>query len=467
MALARTAARETGDRHEDRDFERDKAAGLASHDSHYTQISAYNQPPMIRRYLAPFGASFTLHALAIVAVAWDVAPALAPTSGKPPRTMAVFVVPPSEDAAFRGLNPVERSAREWSVPQGDDSSLRIGALRIDVGKIGTRASVLFPFLTPGLSIDHFLNRPPRDVRTHLQNPPLSSRERGDQNAGGPLILSDAALQSLVDKAWARRNRWDAFEPLSRLAETHDPDAGMLPALLQRYRDQNSLQPYVDQSTRDPRLWAQLALAADHVDFIQFVSRYAPAHPSTKATTELLFLVDRLAEGNRDALKVLLDSDPAERLRWTQDANPQAYRLLLEIRQYYEDHLVRLGLRSDEAITVYYENVRLAILNGILRTTPDNYRANDARFLVGAIYWRQRRWDDALRCWSAMQPDQGDSHAIVNADLVQTLRGRLAGRPAADPGLHREIDQILKNEHGRWVMFSYDRLKRFGYQFDMF
>jgi tetratricopeptide (TPR) repeat protein len=285
-------------------------------------------------------------------------------------------------------------------------------------------------------------------------------------------LTDAELQSLVDGAWARRDRWRAFEPLSRLADAHDADAGALPRLLQRYVDQDSLQPYADQSSRDPRLWAQLGLAADHVDFIRFIRLYAAAHPSTRATTELLFLLDRLAEASRDALSVLRGSDPSEQLGWTHASYPQAYRLLTQIRAYVENALVRLDLRTEDAITAHYERTRLGILEAIVRTTPEGYRASDARFLIGEVYWRQQRVDEAIGCWSAMVVASGDSRAVPAGNLLRALRAyppalSKTGTSLVSAQLRREIDQILKNEHGRWVMFSYDRLRQFGFRFDTY
>jgi hypothetical protein len=32
---------------------------------------------------------------------------------------------------------------------------------------------------------------------------------------------------------------------------------------------------------------------------------------------------------------------------------------------------------------------------------------------------------------------------------------------------REIDRLLKNENGRWLSLSYDRLRHFGYRFDTY
>ena len=174
---------------------------------------------------------------------------------------------------------------------------------------------------------------PGDPHPRLEIP-LAAFERrpGDPRVRRPLALSETELQALVDKAWARHERWAAFEPLSKLTETFQPNAGQLPALLQRYIDQNSLQPYADGDIRDSRLWAQLGIAADHVSFIAFIRRFAAAHPRTRTTTELLFLLDKLAEANQDALSVLRGTDPQEQLAWTRQANPEAFVWLTEIRR---------------------------------------------------------------------------------------------------------------------------------------
>lgn len=229
-----------------------------------------------------------------------------------------------------------------------------------------------------------------------------------------------------------------------------------------YCEQNSLQPYADTHIRDQRLWAQLGLAADHVSFISFIRQYASAHPATKATTELLFLLDRIAEANRDALGVMLDNPPAETLLWTRAGSATAYQLIARVRWHYQQELNRRGLMSEESINVFYERTRLAILRGIVRTTPNGYRADDARFLIGTIYWRQRNPAEALRWWREMTADPQDTHAPGVTQLAAALRN------SRDPGvIVQDIDRILKNEHGRWVDFSYDRLKRFGYRFDSF
>lgn len=426
---------------------------------------------MKSRYAVAMALSCAAH-LALAALLAGL-PTRVPLPGglRPDRTIEVFNATPPEDRTFAGLNPVDRSHDEWTRPQGTEpSSLRIGNLTIDVEKIRGRAAVLFPFLTPGLSLENFfpVQRSPR--RSGLQNP-LASAHRQDAKERRALTMSEAKLQALVDKSWSRRDRWAAFDPVARLADLHDADSGQLPALFQKYRDQNSLQPYAESGSRDPRLWVQLGIAADHVTFIAFIRRFASEHPSTRATTELLFLLDKLAEANADALDVLRDSDPPELLGWTRQTNRDAYRLINGIRGYYERELHRLGLTSDAAIDRHYDKVRLSILQGILRTTPQGYRANDARFLIGAIHWRQQNVERALESWREMTTaDRDDSYVVAGSQIVAALRGlRMdrGSRTVIDPLLRREIDRILKNEQGRWVMFSYDRLRQFGYRFDSF
>lgn len=95
----------------------------------------------------------------------------------------------------------------------------------------------------------------------------------------------------------------------------------------------------------------------------------------------------------------------------------------------------------------------------MRTTPDGYRLSDARFRIGAIHWRQNNREEALRAWRQMTPARTDSHFIVSSQIVAALH---SGRP-----IRQEVDRILKNDLGRWLSFSDDRLRRFGHRFDTF
>jgi hypothetical protein len=245
-----------------------------------------------------------------------------------------------------------------------------------------------------------------------------------------------------------------------LTNGYSADSGQLPEVLHKYVERNALQPYVDTTIRDPRLWTQLGLAADHVIFIAFISRYATEHPSSRASTELLFLLDRLAVGSLDALLTLLQTDPTDQLRWTREANRGAYELIFDLRRFYTAHLARRRLASPDKLTRYYENVRLAILEAIVRSTPDGYRRDDARFLIGAIHWRRGDRTDALTYWRDMtDSDPTDSYAAVRTRLLQIIRA-----PEVDG---RQVDTVLRGVQGNWLMFSIDRLRHFGYRLDTY
>jgi hypothetical protein len=212
--------------------------------------------------------------------------------------------------------------------------------------------------------------------------------------------------------------------------------------------------------RDLRLWAQLGLAADHADFIGFIRGYAVAHPSTKVTTELLFLIDTLAQANADALAVLVETTEPGDLEWTKETHPRAFLLAREIQRIYSRDIVRLGLTTRPAIDAFYGRGRLSVLSRILQTTPRGYRADDARFLMGEILWNQGDTDEALRMWRAMSAGPSDAtYAIVIGQL------RAAVQPAQPDA--RNIRYILRNQQGRWFSFSDDRLRRFGYRADAY
>ncbi|HEY2153326.1 MAG TPA: hypothetical protein VGH34_21145, partial [Vicinamibacterales bacterium] len=311
------------------------------------------------RRLTAFGSSATLHGVMLtLAIWWSLPPIVALRSGRSSSTHAVstFIVGPTEDSAYPGIRPTELPREDWSLPPDDSSSeVSMGDFNINVAKIAAHAQVLFPFLTPGLALDHFGVMPERVTHETLTNPfarnaaPVSARARQR-----PLRLDRKALQVLVDKAWSRRDRWTVFQSIAKLIEESDPDAGSLPQLLQMYREENWPQPYADRSIRDPRLWVELELAADHVNFVGFVSRYATAHPGTRATTELLLLLDDIAQASQDAFATLSKTDPNESLEWTRRKNGAAFDLVVRLRRYYGSVLERKGLKDATSVSRYYD-----------------------------------------------------------------------------------------------------------------
>src|SRR5439155_13802807 len=115
---------------------------------------------------------------------------------------------------------------------------------------------------------------------------------------------------------------------------------------------------------------------------------------------------------------------------TRNANRNAYDLIVGMRYYYARELQRRGLTARHALTAHYDSVRLAILTAIVRTTPNGYRASDARFLIGTIYWQQRKTQDALRWWREMMVDPTDSYVIAYSDILRATR-RGAAQSAVD------------------------------------
>jgi hypothetical protein len=354
-----------------------------------------------------------------------------------------------------------RDERDAYVPS--PPSLRVYGFEFDLRKIRARWRDLFPFVTTPLSFQSIARAQRGDgglifADPAVVPPPLPLTP--------PLLsMSDAAIQELADKTWSRRDRWSHFAEYVKLATAYHPDRGRLSSALRAYIQQNALQPYTDTSFPDPRRWAMLALAAEHQDFVEFAVPYVREHPSTRTATELLFLLDQLAQGSRDALVLLIETKPRQ-LAWTHEENPQAYLLFDTLHEYYTDAARERGLTSIGAVNRKYEDVRLQLLSTLVRLTPNGYRASDALFLMGAIHWQRGDVTEAVQAWRQMTIVPDDEYVGSYSGILEVL-GHQPAATAVGPVDAKRIDAILESEHRKWIDFSFDRLARFGYGFDRY
>jgi hypothetical protein len=426
---------------------------------------------MTLRHLSASGASLVLHAIIFAMLAW------LPWGAAPRKVVigyasAIFATPAAATTGVAGqaggsgpaaggmtISPTEIEETGTGEPA---SEFHLPGFTFDFRKVARRATSLFPFLTGPPKLGELGRASSSRGATGLVTPIAAQRERSSKP---PLVMSDAELQSVIDNAWARRDRWTAFQRIVQLLERHHPDDGRLPVLLKAYLDQNLLQPYVDTTIRDPRLWTMLGIAADNVDFVEFIEAYVVQHPGTRTATELLFLLDELAQGSHDGLVTLVDTNVERDLWWTRQTSREAYDLGVRIQSQYRLQLAQKGLTSGAGLRAYYDEVRLGILGAILRTTPAGYRASDARFLVGSIYWKRGRPAEAVRVWREITVARDDSYRAAYADILDVLGAGFD--PAADRVAAARIDGILAAEHQRWLKFSDARLKQFGYAVDSF
>jgi hypothetical protein len=333
----------------------------------------------------------------------------------------------------------------------------VDGFRYDTSRIRQRREVLFPFLTGRLPFLDDLRAAAILDRRRLRNPLGSGGER-QRSAQPPLQLSERERDAVIDSAWSRRDRWPSLAPIVDLTRRYDADDGQLPAVLRGHVERNLLQPYFESSPIDARFWVMLGLAADHMDVIEFVGRYAQQHPSSRATTELLFLLDELAEANRGAFQLLMDTDMSA-LTQTAAASPQDVQLARQIQRGYEQWMREQGLDKVTAPVTRYDAMREKILSTIVETTPDGYGAADARFLAGRLLWDRSDIAGAVQLWRGMAPngraDERTTYGTVRAEIGQALR--------ADGGVDVvRVVRALAAERSRWLRESADRLARFGY-----
>lgn len=350
--------------------------------------------------------------------------------------------------------PVEEL--EAPTPPDQGNLVDLDGIAVDIGKIRRHRDRLFPFVTETLPL---LAEPASrtESRPPVPNPFAGERTSATRPA---LTLSEGQIQTLVDRAWSRRSRWDSFREIAQLLRTHDPNRGDAARLVRAHVDQNLLQPYHDGATRDPRFWVMLGLAADHAPFIDFVAAYMHEHPSSRATTELLFMLDEFAQASRDTMLMLLSTNPQVLLYETRDADEDAFLLADSIYRQYRDLARAEGLVHTDAVRARFDEVRIGILRTIVETTPDGYGESDARYLLGLIHWDRRDIPGALQWWRNLGPDGRGAYEQAASAIARELSRPGGGTAAA-------ISGILGGEYRRWLTFSQERLKRFGYAFHTF
>lgn len=389
--------------------------------------------------------SLSLHTAAVLV--WlliaSIPPALTLPASMPIREIARIEVPASEPPLL-----IERA-----IPVQELSGYDVAGLPFNLAKIDARRASLFPFLTADLK---FIERMANDVRAvsaQLRNPLDAAL------AARPLAIDQSLLQQIVDESWSRRDRWQRFQQIRALLIGHDAHGGDAPTLLRAYLDQNLLQPYCHGKSKDGQFWALLENATDHVQFLEFIRSYARTRSSSRTTTELFFLMDELAQGNREVAEVVLGTNISHDLAYSATISPNAARLAAGIANDLHAWLAAHGYTRHEGAGAAYDQFRLRVLATIVETSPDGYRESDARYLAGEIFFRQGNLDQAIEWWKPMRPQAEDSYA----DAATAIRRMLDGGEFDIAVLRR----ILWTETARWKEQNYQRLKQFGYRCDSY
>ena len=401
-----------------------------------------------RRSTFAFLASASLHAILATAIVLIASMRVKDVPTSMAYTVAVAV--PAVETLDTKSSDQPLVAEEREPEAAIDPSSNPSSRDVDLDKLQARRDALFPFLTTDMD---FLDRVNDQVHGDPARLALPSAVKPN-NAPKlrPLQLSDTELQEIVDGAWSRRERWTTFARLAELTRSYDPDRGQVPLVLRAYLDQNLLQLFCDTGTRVPRLWVMLENAADHIDFIEFIRVFTRDYPSSVATTELLFLLDKLAQASRDALLLLASIDPEREL--TGIENKYRSEFIVALQRHYRERLEHRQLSSADDIKAWYDTVRLQILQTVIATSPNGYRTADARFLAGAIHFEGGETSEAIRRWREIRPDSGDAYVEEYSRLLEELQWPQGVRT-------QQVKYVLDSVDSRWRTSSLARLRYFG------
>lgn len=391
-------------------------------------------------------ASVVLHgaALAAIIVVAALPPALEAPEAAPMIEIARIEVPPREESI----------AVDRAIPPEELSGYDISGLPFNILKIERRRPSLFPFLTADLS---FIDRIASDLRAssaQLRNP-LAPELRA-----APLEIDGELLQQLIDESWSRRDRWQRFKHIAGLLVGHDAHDGQAPALVRGYLDQNLLQPYCYGKTKDGQFWALLENATDHADFLEFIRGYVRTRSASRTTTELLFLMDELAQANREAAMTVMATSVSKDLATTAVQSPHAARLAAAVGNDLRAWFAARGESAHRDMRAAYNRLRLHVLATIVEITPNGYRDADARYLAGEIFYREGNVEEAVEWWRRMRPMPGDTYATAAIAIKNVIDQPGALDPLA-------LYRIVAGESARWRDINFQRLKQFGYRCDSY
>jgi hypothetical protein len=382
-------------------------------------------------------------------VIWFIVASIPPA----PESRAIDYQPPHEITRIFVPPVDEPFAIDHPIPPEQLSGYELSGLPFNLAKIAARREALFPFLTADLS---FLDRLSADLRASsatLRNPLGPTRMP-------ELALDAGAIQQLIDESWSRRDRWRRFATVAFLLQAHNPNDGKAPGLMRAYLDQNLLQPYCAGKTKDGQFWALLENASDHADFLDFIRRMTRTRSSSRTTTELLFLMDELAQANREAATTLVATNISKDLGYSAVNAPRTVLLAAQVANGLRYWFASQGLSAESNLREEYDRRRLRILATIVETTPNGYRQADARFLAGEIFFRQGDIEQAVEWWRPMNPVDGDTYAAAARAIrdVVNRNGRLD---------EYELRRILSVESARWSEINYTRMMQFGYRCDSY
>lgn len=414
-------------------------------------------PSAPTRYVRGGSGSIAAHALMLLA--WSFAGTGSVTTAVMPGLRAPLISTVSPPVASLRREPEapfrdsENDPAPATIPLTVRDYVSGDAVTIDLARIRQRRNDLFPFVT-------------RDLRALGERPETSQSRKLEWPSSHPaavtptqrLLLSEDALQMLVDRAWSRRERWTNLAELVSLTERFDPDAGDLARAFNAYVTQNVPQPYEDWAFPDPVFWMTVTLAADDAPLLEFVLAYLRQHPSSRVTTELLFLLDRSAETSCDVLSdVLMVGTERLPLDATQRSNPDAYALAESLAVAYRSWIVKYHVNAAERCIA----ARTAILRRIIETSPERYGAADARVRLGAMLWKLGRRGDAVNWWRRIGTDERTEYARTARELLGAIQD------GADLNGPARITRILSDEERRWRERATERLSYFGWTADKF
>jgi len=248
----------------------------------------------------------------------------------------------------------------------------------------------------------------------------------------------------------------------------DPNEGDLPRFVRELYYEN-LQRIAPQFNQDKTYFAidYYHEALNKEDFLRKALAVVSKKKGTKYATEILFAIENIYEIQAHALDLLFTvKNQIEKMR-PEEKNNIRIQTLEKVIQRYIPLAASKGIQNSEQAFQHYYLKRVEVLEYLLAQTPENYRAKDAMFLKGRVFWSSAKVQDS-RSWPASNravdiwkqiAHLSDSGDFIHRELWEKMQDPMKDYTSRVSPQAGQIDMLLHQHMNKIVAAKLERENR--------
>jgi hypothetical protein len=273
---------------------------------------------------------------------------------------------------------------------------------------------------------------------------LENEELGETNLPKvPLQMSKAERQKYFDSTLPLPKEKQLEDFVNKFSG-FDPDKGDLPLVFRDLYYQN-LQRLAYTFSADPTYFTMdyYEENLNKEDYLKNSMKMAADKKGTKTATEILFSIENIYEIQQRALLQYFQHKDLYNTLSPEKKKEIRMETIRRVTEKYKPILEGKKITGYADVQNLYDKRRLEILDHLLKTTPENYRRNDALFEKGRVLWerglrtnKDTDLTEAKNVWKQIQPGAETEETFLYKKSHELLNKALS----KNPGKFSQADQ---------------------------